>query len=413
LAGLLVVSVFATVGGAAVLPDVHTEAEIKAKWELYQPTATGDIFEIMPVTVGPDYLAGKVNQAYLDDALKHLNFVRFVAGVKDDVVLNAEQINFAQHGAVLSVADGGVGGHFPAKPADMEQAFYDLGYKGTSGSNLGYSDTLPDEHVFGCMGEFDSGGKLGHRLGFLRPNLKTTGFGLAKDSVGNYVSTGYGLGLDWADTDSAPAVIAWPTSGDFPNGWMPLLTIWGVFLASDSYQEPVANDITVTIQRPSDGKTWTLSQANPGDFYVNDDFFGVELGSDYHTVKFRPGYANTHRGEYQVQITGLKTIDGAPASLEYTVNFFDLDSPYHKETPAGPPSVDPEPEPDPDLPDPDLPDPDFPNPDLPKPDPDPVTPPATPTNPSSDGGGGGGCNASSFGWLGFLASSILVLNRKK
>jgi hypothetical protein len=396
---VLLVSILAAGAFATTLPPIHSEGEIKAKWEASKPTATGSIFDITPVTVGPDYSVGKVNQSYLNDALKHLNFARYLAGLNDDVTLGADDINYAQHGAVLLAAVDELT-HHPSKPTDMSQEFYEIGDIGVGGSLSGaHSHVQLDGDIFNYLHDRgDLTKTLGHRRHQLQPELLTAGFGVAKIPMKELY---YNVTYNSVDGDfhliTYPQAATWPTAGVFPNGWMPAGIIWSVSLSYQDYVVPLV-DITITVKRLSDNHTWVLSQTNPGNFDGLGDFFEIlqdtEITPDAYVgavpIMFRPGGIDAYRGEYQVTITGLKLQEGqTPDTLTYTVNFFDLASPYYT------------------APSDSVPDPGEPvNP------PVPPTPPTTPGT-GSDGGGGGGCSAGGLSLFGLLAGAVLVVKKNR
>ena len=116
--------------------DTHTQAEIKAYYERIEANSSFDVtYEQEPVTTGPNYNAGKLSQSTLQGAVDMLNFMRYIAGIPYDVQLNDSYNQMAQAGALVNAVNDEVT-HYPAKPQDMEDSLYQLGYKGCSSSNL-------------------------------------------------------------------------------------------------------------------------------------------------------------------------------------------------------------------------------------------------------------------------------------
>ena len=116
--------------------DTHTQAEIKAYYERIEANSSFDVtYEQEPVTTGPNYNAGKLSQSTLQGAVDMLNFMRYIAGIPYDVQLNDSYNQMAQAGALVNAVNDDVT-HYPAKPQDMEDSLYQLGYKGCSSSNL-------------------------------------------------------------------------------------------------------------------------------------------------------------------------------------------------------------------------------------------------------------------------------------
>jgi len=92
-------------------------------------------YDVQPSSSYP-YVAGKVKDQYLQEALDGLNFIRYLVGLPDDIYLDQTYIDYTQHGAVLLAAIDELT-HGPYKPDDMSNEFYDIAYKGPSQSNCG------------------------------------------------------------------------------------------------------------------------------------------------------------------------------------------------------------------------------------------------------------------------------------
>ena len=108
-----------------------TPSEIAARYASIRPATS--VYKTKPSFTAP-YAAGALSDSMLNNAEDYLNYIRYLAGlpaVSMTDALNDE----AQHGAVLLAATDQFT-HYPQKPADMSQAFFDKGSSATSSSNL-------------------------------------------------------------------------------------------------------------------------------------------------------------------------------------------------------------------------------------------------------------------------------------
>ncbi|MDR1712885.1 MAG: RICIN domain-containing protein, partial [Coriobacteriales bacterium] len=287
---------------------------------------TGSHFTAVPSTVAP-YSAGSLASGYQQDALRTLNYARFLAGLPDDVTLDATYTNYEQHGTVVMAANNYLT-HSPVKPAGMDQDFYETGYYGTSRGNIamGYGN-LPNAVITGWMEDADNGNitMVGHRRWILNPNMAKTGFGEA----GRYFAM-YAF-----DNTRSTAVdyeaIAYPSGAAFPSNVFGSYYPWSITLNLAYYNAPVASQITVTIKHGA--TTWTLnsndsSSLNSSVAFTDSEYFNVN-NQGYgvaNCIIFRPkpSAVGTYSGEYTVTVTGIKQKNGAAASMTYTVNFFSM-----------------------------------------------------------------------------------------
>nr|HPO49731.1 CAP domain-containing protein [Spirochaetota bacterium] len=156
------------------------------KWNSLKPKFIDtSCYEISPGTyldgklIAP-YSIGKLKSDFIKDALNTVNFVRFLAYLPDDVILDDDLITKAQHGSVLLCASSF--SHTPAKPADMNEDFYKICYSSTSSSNIAYGySTLEKSVKDGYMSDADVSNidRVGHRRWILNPKLLKTGFGFS------------------------------------------------------------------------------------------------------------------------------------------------------------------------------------------------------------------------------------------
>lgn len=285
-------------------------------------TLPSDIYEERPHLSNP-YSAGKLKDEALEAALNRLNALRRIAGLQP-VELDEEFCEAAQHGAVVQAALESGLSHYPDQPSDMDDDFYQKGYDASSSSNLFAGPTLTAA-VDGFMEDSDPTNidRVGHRRWQLDPEMGCIGFGHAKGQHNNVRYTAekvfqrgdYKYGEVSCDYD----FVAWPASGNFPNGQFDPDIAWSVSVNPDNYWAPTIQNIKVTLTRQSDGKTWKFSnESSDGYFNVNNVKYGIN-----NCIIFRPIGTGNYNGVYTVHIDGLKTMDGKDVTdFDYKVNFF-------------------------------------------------------------------------------------------
>ena len=257
--------------------------------------------------------------------------------------LDADWNTQAQYGATLLAAIDHLT-HYPSKPADMDDEFYQIGAGATQTSNLSYRWGFGNiNHLVsaldGCMSDSGSASNLsclGHRRWLLSPLADMrVGFGEADSASGaTFVDTKvFESGSFYYEPKSSYQFIAWPAAGEFPNELLSTGDAWSLTLNPDIYAAPQTAEVSVTVTRAADGQSWTLDQSDYTASPVNTQpYFNVNNGgySISNCIIFLPGRDNwgvsAFNGKYTVRVSGLKYIDGSPATLEYGVNFFDTDS---------------------------------------------------------------------------------------
>ncbi len=349
-----------TSGNAAFTP--LTELKI-AQMMVEAPLGMAEtVFEETPSLQAP-HSAGKLTEDSLQLALNRLNLLRRLAGLPR--VEWSEELNTAaQHGAVLLA--GTPFSHQPEKPEEMSQEFYDQAISALAAANLAGgvspskavdlfmsdSDILKDAD--GNVDEVSSNlALLGHRRWQLSPLLGKVGFGYAYDDPAddpvaeptpaaeesgapgeetepelprfNYrhyvVEQVLDTSAEYFDYD----FIGWPASGKFPNDVFNGSTAWSISLNEEKYQDPVKEELTVTLSR-ADETVWifkgdeTYSVADGNYFNVEYSAYGIS-----NCIIFRPENIENYDGVYRVEVQGLKDLAGNPAEFVYEVDFFDAD----------------------------------------------------------------------------------------
>lgn len=303
--------------------------EIRRKWSEYRPKYSGATFITIPQIKKP-YNSGLLSRDFLLDGLNATKFVRFLAGLSENITLSEELNDVAQHGAVL-VAKTGFLTHTPARPSDMEIEFYNRGYAGTSSSNIhhlsGDRTSLSSAVMSFCDDSDESNiDRVGHRRWVLNPKLGKLGFGYA-EIVKNGTTEAFVTMqvFDHSSEDNNTCrYVAFPSAGYFPNNFFDSLQAWSISLNPEFYSLGKCNP-TVKLVRVSDSKEWSFSSRDKDKKgkYFNIDKAG--FGFPY-CIVFRPdGLLDILKSpEYRVTVSGLVDKSGVNTVLEYEVDFFTL-----------------------------------------------------------------------------------------
>ncbi len=300
--------------------STRSATEIRARWQQLRPVHSGSPYLVAPNLSAP-FAAGSLNDGFLQDGLHAINYARYLAGLPDDVVLDATYTDRAQHGAVLLAV--GQFAHSQPQPSTMATSFYTIANGATSSSNIGWGyGTLWDFNA-GCLADDDTGNidRVGHRRWLLNPAFKKTGMGMASGRTDTFV-------FDWSRTSEVVYdSVKWPCSGLFPTEMFGTQAPWSITLnpAQYSWTSGTAGH-TVTLRRARDGRVWTFTSADTdkGGEYFNFETSGYGVSNCF---IFRPDPASV--GSYQVgdvfEVTLAGGIthksDGTPATVSYQTQF--------------------------------------------------------------------------------------------
>lgn len=327
----------------------NTIQQIRDKWNQYKPSFSGNPYIEAPV-VSATHKAGILAPGLIEDGVNMANFVRFLAGLPDDLAADEALNTQAQHGAVL-LAHIGYLDHTPAKPADMDESFYKTGYKSTSTSNISFaamSGSGEDlrlspggylslsESVRSYMSDSDDYNvdRVGHRRWIINPELKKTGFGFAhKTSVeGGWSMLSRFSPMQAFDTSRTEKVdydhVKWPNNGYFPAEFFAGDDAWSISFNPEKYSAPQLSQVGVELKRQSDNKVWILDKSdnqivNGQEYFnINNDGYGIP-----YCIIFRPnGLESYNNGDvYDVKITGIKDKKGSSTVIQYQVKFFNVE----------------------------------------------------------------------------------------
>jgi hypothetical protein len=293
-------------------------------------------------SVSAPYAAGKLTDAYLQNALSALNLGRYLSGLPS-VTMNVGYNNWAQHAAVLLYATKEVS-HAPSKPADMGTDFYNLALKGAS-DNVAVHDggdgsfmSLASMVIKGWLADSDgeNAWHVGHRQHILSPHISTVGFGQVFALPSYYAMYTF-------DRTAVPPdyeAIGYPSGNAFPSNIFTVSDVWSVMLNPKYYQTPDINEVVVTVEGA--GKTSQLSKntKNVTGTNVWGEFFNIDhTPGQPSCIIFRPdspklGERLMYYGTYTVTVKGIKAIDGKDATLTYDTTFFEWDQANNKALPV-------------------------------------------------------------------------------
>ena len=191
---------------AADPPAPHSIKEISERWEQGRP-AFRDWRIMKPASnFGTPFALGAPKAEYAKDGLKMLNFIRYLAGLPDDIELDAD-LGYKAQALTAVNAMNGVQSHTPPKPEGVPQDVYDAAYPAGPRCNLqmsfsegSFSQKESQENLdrrgpyfklaefrkyylsrsvldFVSDADYRNVRKAEHRRNLFRPQLKKTGFG--------------------------------------------------------------------------------------------------------------------------------------------------------------------------------------------------------------------------------------------
>lgn len=309
-----------------------SRSELRALFAALTSAESDALFAETP-SIEPPYAAGALSDEQIDSAFDTLNVLRALAGLPE-AAEDAELSGIAQHGAVLSAAQGEIT-HAPDQPGDMPDDFYALGAAAAARCNLALFNWHEPRLAARAMVFFmqdDTAGNLadlGHRRWMLSPTMGKAGLGLALDEPGrSYIALYVTDDSASFDYDS----IAWPCAGAFPAELMNAETPWSISLNPEKY-DLAASKPRVTLIEETSGARWEMES---GDYTGADGaYFTLSFGrfGDGPACIFRPDlseYPELENGYEQNQVwhivlTGLAGTDGAPcADIAFTCEMASL-----------------------------------------------------------------------------------------
>lgn len=213
--------------------------------------------------------------------------------------------------------------HFPPKPSNMDQTFYDEAIKGTAGimtsesfyrtsGNISYNSLM----AYSIKGYVDDTNNIepnvGHRLSILDPLAKNTVFGYAY---------GYGVVdmLSSSDVKVNDSFYSWPAPGNFPVEAMDIDAKWSIELSNPNYFV----DGVIEIKLKANGKTYSFKN---GDFelYYDSSYeaYYFDIPTELKKYLTDGGYDFIEGKKVEVEVHNIADDQGNTYIISYPINFF-------------------------------------------------------------------------------------------
>jgi len=312
------------------LKALHSPEEIIARHDQIKDFYFDGNFEEEPIDEAI-FKPGKLSERQKQSGSKTVNFIRFLAGVDDNIQLDENLNDLSQHAAILYSA-----GINPEDNIEFELFMSEDFYKK---AKLGYANTIKARLCSGSIYRvliqlaYDvrncTVNQSGNRRKLLSPYLNKMGIGQCDNYTTLYISD-----LDKTKKFPLPA-ICWPAPGYFPTEFFGIGHLWSCTLDPEKFKTPDPEKVKVIISRINDKKSWTLDNS----MSAEDDYSGYLKVSNKaaldNTILFRPPVEINEENKYYynyyvnysiytVKITGLQDLKGKSAELKYTVRFFSL-----------------------------------------------------------------------------------------
>lgn len=298
----------------------RTQADIVARFAQSVPQDYSAPFFAEEGSVQAPYRAYTLTEEAKENAVKAANYYRWLEGLTELTAAEDTVWDNAAKGAVLTEKNVRLTGelsHYPDKPEDMDDAFYQAGYAATTSGNLGFGYGNDQRALLSLLRGFlnDEGYRIpGHRDTFMTRNGVAFAAGYSEYAGVNiipFVGSPNPQGTSAVGNDQ-PAY-AWPTPGFFPQEEISTSSVWTVNLNTDAVglsRKP----FTVTITDLTTGEQFVRDSADTG-------LYTTESWGKY--ISFLPPEADSYSGKrYKVEVFNLADSNNASVTLEYTVNFF-------------------------------------------------------------------------------------------
>ena len=290
----------------------HTKKEIIDKYNETRSTYhyNDSVYQEIP-SLNIPYQEGSLRSEVEKDVLNQLNFYRYLAGL-NELTINTTRQTANQKGALILAVNHYLS-HYPSKPNNMDENFYQEGYSACgSKSNTwqgnisnGYRiDKVPEAFI---IDNTNVDGNVAHRSSMLNPKAKQVSFGF----VNQYATMSIHYDNINQNKDS---YYSWPSSGYFPIEAMnqDSKTLWSIYLGN--YE--MTKDTKVTLE-------------------YNNNSYIVDNNNLHYTNYSKNMYYSLPK-EFRLQITNNnKFVSGVKVhvkidhlknnhSIEYDVKFFSV-----------------------------------------------------------------------------------------
>ncbi len=293
------------------------------------------------------YVGSVVDSNAQTTLLDFSNYLRCLGGLSDYSYGGDDTAATVGKGAILlSAVKDQYTGHQPPRPSDMDEVFYNEAYS-VCGGNISYGHgstvynqiesirSLADDVNNASNQEIDMGGyhqgynTPGHRNCFLQRGGNKLTYGYADGVLLQYYeyaqrnpnATGTII-----ETGNNEAAYAWPSPGAFPLEEIDVNAVWTLYFNTDLLDLGNNNPVI------------TITDLTTGDTFVRDtemhDADGQREGFSTSNlwgkcISFTPPKADSFSDKsYKVTVENLVDGNKMPATVEYTINFFDYNGEY-------------------------------------------------------------------------------------
>ena len=288
------------------------------------------------------YAQSVMSQRAQQALLNFSNYQRWICGLSDYQTGGKESVELAAKGAILLNASS-VQGHYPPKPYDMDEDFYNIAYKGTGGNiSYGHENTIKggiqairaltndtnnqsNAEIYSENGlNYQGYNTPGHRNSFLQRGGDYITYG-SSDRVllqyFEYAQLNPNHSGTFTENNNNEAAYAWPAPGAFPADEIDTEAFWTVYLNTDKINTGYKN-LIITI---TDLQTGESVVRNTVMHDVDGQREGYSLSTFWgKSISFTPPKTDSYKGKsYKITIENLVDGKGMPAEIEYTINMFD------------------------------------------------------------------------------------------
>ena len=311
----------------------RTKDEVIAQYDASLPefNYSQSVYEQEPSITAP-YAAGSLKTQVIDDTLRQINYLRWLAGM-DSVSLLEDRMEYNQAGGVLMASTSTLA-HSIAKPSDMDDDFYSKASKGIgSGSfypdlysyvlwsaNCSAGDYINDS-IKGYTDDTNNvqASSVGHRLSILDYKSASVSFGSADGGSYRRYSCLSMYRYSTRSSENDAEYYSWPSAGYFPTESIDSNALWSVTLGDDY---TASSDISVYFS--VDGVNYSAQfDVNKHKSYYNSIL--IWLPDEVKSL-IAPTGSYEDGAEVGLIITGIKDKNGDDKTISHTVKFFNASS---------------------------------------------------------------------------------------
>ena len=209
-------------------------------------------YETEPTYKTTPLVAGKIKENKIKGAVGYLNSIRVAAGLSK-LEYDSSLTESAQYKATLTsyMTTNGISTsnpHYPTKPSEVDQSFYNIAQRNMSFENLYYGNMITSITHAINDGEGDTIA-CGHRYNLLRPGAVKIGIGCT-NGQGAHKLSGY--------APYTVNAVAWPSIGITP-----LEAYTGGYWTCKFYEDyTVTSDTTVNVKCLNNNREWNFTETS-------------------------------------------------------------------------------------------------------------------------------------------------------